>query len=133
MPQLPPESHKLTFKAMRNILIPLAALILWGVLACSFPMNTAHTPTLNVTQAYQTVEANLTQAIAKTSQVNPVPTQPGTTPVPPATDTPVPPTAQPDVPKATPTSVCDHASPGSPIDITIPDDTDQNMGFTQRE
>ena len=128
MPQLIPESHKLTFTAVRSILLPLAALILWGMLACSFPMNTAQTPTLNVTQAYQTVEANITQAIAKTSQVNPVPTQPGATPVPPATVTPAPPPTQPDAPKVTPTSVCDHASPGSPIDVTIPDDTELGPG-----
>lgn len=128
MPRLNPERHQLTFAAIRNILFPLAALILWGVLACSFPMNAAKTPTLNVTQAYQTVEANLTQAIAQTSQGNPVPTQQGATPAPPDTDTPAPPPTQPDVPKATPTSVCDHASPGSPIDVTIPDDTEMGPG-----
>lgn len=128
MPQLTPERHHLTFATMRNILLPITTLILWGMLACSFPMNTAQTPTLNVTQAYQTVEANITQAIAQTSQGNPEPTQPGTTPVPPATDTPAPPPTQPEGPKVTPTSVCDHASPGLPIDVTIPDDTEMGPG-----
>jgi len=113
---------------MRHILLPIATLILWSLLACSFPMNAAQTPTLNVTQVYETVEANLTQAIAETSQWSPMPTQPGATPVPPATDTPAPPPTQPDAPKVTPTSTCDHASPGSPIDVTIPDDTELEPG-----
>jgi len=128
MPRLTPERHQLTSAAMRHILLPIATLILWSVLACSFPMNAAQTPTLNVTQAYETVEANLTQAIAQTSQWSPMPTQPGATPVPPATETPAPPPTQPDAPKVTPTSTCDHASPGSPIDVTIPDNTEFEPG-----
>jgi hypothetical protein len=105
-------------------------LILWVAMACTFPMGAAQTPTLNVTQAYQTVNANLTQAVAQTPQSSPLPTQPDDSPVPPATETPAPPATKPTTPKASPTPLCDQASPGIPIDVTVPDDTEMGPSET---
>jgi hypothetical protein len=130
MPRLTPDSRHFSFIAFRNILFPLVILILWGMVACSFPMSATQTPTLNVTQAYQTVNANLTQAVAETPQSSPLPTQPNDSPVPPATDTPSPPKTKPADPIVTPTTICDHASPGVPIDVTVPDDTEMSPGET---
>jgi hypothetical protein len=127
MPRLIPDLHQLPFAAIRTALLSLAVLILWGVMACSFPMSAAQTPTLNVTQAYQTVNANLTQAVAQTPQSSPLPTQPNDSPAP-ATDTPSPPSTKPASPLVTPTTICNHASPGIPIDVTVPDDTEMGPG-----
>lgn len=128
MPRLTPDHHQLPFTAIRTALLTLAVLTLWGMIACSFPMGAAQTPTLNVTQAYQTVDANLTQAVAQTPQSSPSPTQSDDSPIPPATDTPSPPSTKPVNPKVTPTTICDHVSPGMPIDVTVPDDTEMGPG-----
>jgi hypothetical protein len=99
---------------------------------CNLPSNTSQTPTLNVTQAYQTVEARLTQAIALTpaTSVSPSATQGAI-----VTQTPSPPTAEPSLtptqPGATSTTSntpCDQAAPGIPIDVTIPDGTEMQPG-----
>jgi hypothetical protein len=99
---------------------------------CNLPSNTSQTPTLNVTQAYQTVEARLTQAIALTpaTSVSPSATQGQMT-----TQTPPPPTAQPSptptqpgATSTTSTTPCDQAAPGIPIDVTIPDGTEMQPG-----
>ncbi|MBE0410297.1 MAG: hypothetical protein IBX69_11255 [Anaerolineales bacterium] len=94
-------------------------------------------PTINVTQAYQTVEARLTEAIAQTPQVtittpideNEIETAAATTPT--VETTPMPAITQPVTPS--PTALCDHAAPGSPIDVTIPDDSliESNQKFTK--
>lgn len=90
--------------------------------ACNMPARGTVSPTLNVTQAYQTVEARLTEAISRTptisptrpfatstqGQASPSPTQLVQTVTPENTQSP---------------SNCDQASPGVPIDVTIPDDT----------
>ncbi len=90
---------------------------------CNLPARATSSPTLNVTQAYQTVEAKLTEAISRTPTVSP--TQPR------MTDTPANPTSPPTsvIETATqdsgqpPSATCDQALPGFPIDVTIPDDT----------
>jgi hypothetical protein len=104
----------------------LAALILTG---CNMPSDQAITPTLDVTQAYETVQARLTQAIAQTPKVTPT-NPPEITPSPTARST------QPTAAVQTPTTAatnpgsdqCDQALPGSPIDVTIPDDTEMVPG-----
>ena len=102
--------------------------------ACNLPRSAANTTaTLNVTQAYQTVEARLTQA-ALASPVVPSPVPPTATP--PAATTQVSANLTPTVsptPKASSTTaakLCDQADPGTPIDVTIQDDTQMAPGQT---
>jgi len=95
---------------------------------CNLPARATTTPTLNVTQAYQTVEARLTEAISRTATISP--TQPR------ATETPGEPTAPPTQGNETatqdtaqtPSVSCDQALPGVPIDVTIPDDSSLRPG-----
>lgn len=113
------------------LLLPVLLLLI-SAIACNIPSGDGDltTPTQNVTQAYQTVEARLTQAIAETSAITPsitptlaedstpTPTQnTALTPAPPTSTSPPPTSAQ------TPVKACDLAAPGSPIDVTVPDDT----------
>jgi hypothetical protein len=93
------------------------------------PSDQATTPTLDVTQAYETVQARLTQAIAQTpkiTQTNP----PASTPT--QTSAPTQPTVAVQTPTTAatrpPTDLCDQALPGNPIDVTIPDDTEMLPG-----
>jgi len=96
---------------------------------CSiFGSNSKGDKTLDVTQAYQTVEARLTQAIEKTKLVTATSTveEPVTTPTTitsvtgaptfVGTNTPIP-------TSATKPTACDIAAAGNPIDVTIPDNT----------
>lgn len=91
----------------------------------------AATPGMDVTQAYQTVSARLTQAL-ETQAAQPIPTtaSPVTPPPSPANLTRQPATPEPPLPSRTPTLtlVCDRAAAGNPIDITIPDDTAMQPG-----
>jgi hypothetical protein len=112
--------------------ILLALLISIGLASCNLQSNQSQEPTLNVTQAYQTVQARLTEAIALTPsatiaasatenssapQVSPSATlQPSLTPT---------------EPRATGTTggaLCGQAAPGSPIDVTIADGTEMQPG-----
>jgi hypothetical protein len=88
------------------------------------------TPTLNSTEANQTVEARLTQAASLTPVVVPslIPTDSGV-PTPTRTPTVSPTITQPAV-TSSPTPPCDKAAAGNPIDITIPDDTVMEAGQT---
>ncbi len=111
-----------------------AAVLLLGLLlvACNASGQDAGTLTAtpNVTQAYQTVEARLTQVVALTPTGPPTQTPTGTglaSPTPSATPT-ASSTAPPQTPS--PTSPCDRAAAGSPLDITIPDDTRLKPGDT---
>ena len=96
------------------------------LVACNFPGRATSTPRINVTQAYQTVEANMTQAAARTppSTSTPIPTESG---LPTATPSPTPPPTE-----APPTETlpCDRAAAGNPLDVTIPDDTRVKPGET---
>jgi len=124
---------------MKIFCILLAALGMVVFSGCNLP-NSAEdlTPILNVTQAYQTVEARLTESFSLTSHSS------ATTPTSPnqfASETPATPTSTSDVtstpvpplPTSTPDRLCDQAAPGNPIDVTIPDDTDMqpNQLFTK--
>lgn len=87
---------------------------------------------INVTQAYQTVSAHLTQDLATAAQITPLPSltpaPPQPTPVLEATLSPT--TSLPrTTPTPSPTLVCDRAAAGNPFDITIPDDTTMQPGL----
>jgi hypothetical protein len=102
--------------------------------ACNMPRQSkTGTKTPNVTEAYQTVIARITEAAAQTPQPTSAPIQ---TAAPTNTAQPsnIPPTAT-SVPATTaaPTSsvkLCDQAEAGTPIDVTIPDDTVMQPGET---
>ena len=88
---------------------------------------------LNVTQAYQTVQAKLTQAIAETNQAPPTatietPQWTATFTAIQTTTTTVQVTVTPAAPTETKPSLCDVAAAGNPIDVTIPDDTVMQPG-----
>jgi hypothetical protein len=107
----------------------ISSLLVMALAGCNLPGNEATTPTVNVTQAYQTVEARLTEAISQT------PRSTATDP-PLATATTAPPTAVPTRPAVTvtaaatqpPDALCDQALAGVPIDVTVPDDTQFTPG-----
>lgn len=120
--------NKLRFLNMLSI-IALTAVALAG---CNLPSaKSGITPTINVTQAYQTVEARLTQAAGLTPQVT-LPASPTSAPLStPTTSGAATATLAPTTPPANtaaPTSSCDLAAPGNPIDVTIPDDTQMQPG-----
>ena len=104
-------------------------LIAASLAGCNLPAQATTTPTLNVTQAYQTVEARLTEAIALTPKFS-------ATASPGAAVTPVQATPSPTqiletvTPASTspPSASCNQALPGAPIDVTIPDDTELRPG-----
>lgn len=111
----------------------LCLLVIWSgaaLAACNLGANPAVEPTLNVTQAYQTVEARLTQAVALTpsslpATELPVPTLPLATRTVQATLT----AAASKTPLAlTPSAACDRAAAGADIDVTIPDNTELQPG-----
>ena len=137
----PHHNLRLTPMKIKSIFLLYAILILMIVLlaACSMPLTTRETETsdLDITQAYQTVDAQLTQAVGQTP-VPPTKTSPpesaAATPTPGDAASTQPPTATkiPSEPTATflPTftntaaTTCDKAEAAYPnIDITIPDDT----------
>lgn len=121
-----------TLFSTRNSFYILLACLGLALAGCNLPgSGEAGTPTLDVTQAYQTVQARLTEAIQLTPRVT-------ESPRPEATNSPTAqtsPTSQPS-PQQTatqagtnpPDSLCDQAGPGSPIDVTIPDDTEMQPG-----
>lgn len=115
--------------------IGLSFLPLLLVLAsCNLP-RAADTPapSLNVTLAYQTVEARLTEVAGLTPSPSPQPTESGVnTPTStPATVTPTGTSLPATLPiSTTPANSCDQAAAGNPIDVTIPDDTVLAAGQT---
>lgn len=117
----------------RQIILGLAAFVLTACNLFSSPPTTPQ-PSLDVTQAFQTVEARLTQAVALTQQALQTQSIPPTeTPLPQTetpTETPVVSPTDTGVPTVgvTPTLQCDQAAPGNPIDVTIPDDTELYPG-----
>ena len=117
---------------IRITTLTIACLVFLSLAACNLPRDAATpTPAIDVTRAYQTVEARLTEALALTPTQTPAsPTVSGTSsPTPSTTPTLATPLISPTPPKAsTPTSSCDLAAPGNPIDVTIPDDTIMQPG-----
>jgi len=110
--------------------------LIFGLASCNLPRS-AETPqpSLNVTLAYQTVEARLTEVAGLNPSTNPspLPTDSGVnTPTPPpasatSTATTLPATL---AISTTPAKSCDQAAAGNPIDVTIPDDTVLSAGQT---
>ena len=96
--------------------------------------NATPTPGQNATQSFQTAIARVTQFYEQTvSAADGTPTDGTPTISPTATQTPGPgtPSATPAPTTAVPSSTpqpCDKASPGDPIDVTIPDGTDMIPG-----
>ena len=99
------------------------AFILMLLTACNFPLNGAVTPTPNVTQAYQTIQAEiLTRQPLETNAALGTPFPTLETPIPTSIVTTKP--AQTSIPTLpVSTAVCDRIQPGIPIDVTIPDDS----------
>ncbi|MBN2550054.1 MAG: hypothetical protein JXB15_12900 [Anaerolineales bacterium] len=113
-------------------MLSLFSLIAATLAGCNLPSAKSDiTPTMNVTQAYQTVEARLTQAAGLTPQIT-QPASPTSAPLStPTTSGESTATLAPTTPPANtaaPTSSCDLAAPGNPIDVTIPDDTQMQPG-----
>ena len=104
-------------------------LIAAGLAGCNLPAQATTTPTLNVTQAYQTVEARLTEAIALTPKFSATSSPEAT-----VTSVQATPSATQILETVTPASTsppsasCNQAMPGVPIDVTIPDDTKLRPG-----
>jgi hypothetical protein len=106
----------------KNFLLLIFVISALSLAACNMPTRATASPTLNVTQAYQTVEARLTEAISRTPTISPTQPIKSSTPGQPS------PSATQEVQTVTPETTqsppsCDQASPGVPIDVTIPDDT----------
>ena len=124
------------------LIVPLLYLV-----GCSNPSSRSKiTPTINITQARQTVEARLTQ-VAATPLTSPAPAASPTstiisaaqTPIPTSQASPIPPTPTTGLPGSDPSATakpqptadtaCDRAAPGYPsIDVTIDDDTEISPG-----
>jgi hypothetical protein len=126
-----------SINSVKRLLLYRRYLLLAGVLVlagCNMPESGASlSPTMNVTQAYQTVEARLTAGVALTPSFTAQPEggdlePPSDTPT--ATLTPGPATATSGAPTSTspPSQKCDQAAPANPIDVTIPDDTQMQPG-----
>ncbi len=120
------------------ILLCLAAILVLA--GCNMPNQEVESSGLDVTQAYQTVEAQLTQAVAQTPVLTSSPELPNPAePDEPEELTPLPATvapAEPEEPTLSPTpeTRCDQAAAAYPkIDITIEDDTKMvpGQGFTK--
>lgn len=113
----------------RKLLFIIVALSFASLAGCNMPSDEAGTPTLNVTQAYQTVAARLTQAIAQTPSPAITPSAtPGD-----SVETSPPATVEPSRTPTTqgPTSTgagatCDQAAFTS--DVTVPDGTEMLPG-----
>ena len=120
------------FNITYSLLFCLLALSAAGILVgCGSSDSESTAATMDVTQAYQTVEAKITQAIAltPTAQFTPSPTdtQAATATL---TQTPLAgsPTISPQAPTGTYLASCDRVAPGNPIDVTIEDDTQMQPG-----
>lgn len=110
------------------IILGLIVFVLKGS-GLSFLGTGGATPTLNITQAYQTVNAKLTQSVAQTPTATPSPLStvtPLVTPTPIQSTSTATNTMTPIV--DTPSARCNLAAPGIPFDVTIPDDTQMNPG-----
>lgn len=111
------------FRRTKIYIMLLVVICAVGIVGCNLPSQATGTATLNVTQAYQTVEARLTEAISRTPSISPSPTRATATQgLPSPSPTQSIQTVTPAITQ-TPSANCDRALPGIPIDVTIPDDT----------
>ncbi len=107
---------------MKKIFILIFAFLISG---CNFPWRIEITPTPNITQAYETIIAQMS-TLAAEQTAKPDATIETTSTAPAITGTPIPTIApnpsNPVIP-IIPTEICDRVNPGSPLDVTIPDDS----------
>jgi hypothetical protein len=107
----------------------IGILLLASIMGCNMPSKDAASPTPNVTQAYQTVQARLTEAISQTPQTTPTPVRTITPQPTPSVNPPTAVTVTPTSIKTTaPDDLCNQALPGSPVDVTVPDNTIMQPG-----
>jgi hypothetical protein len=112
-------------------LISAALVTAAGLAACSPSAAAPGSPTMDSTQAYQTVEARLTQVtLINSEEKQPTPLPAVETPAPTITLAPTRTPPQFTQPVPTPTAeACNRAAPGTPrIDVTIDDDTQMEPG-----
>ena len=112
----------------------LSVLIISMLSACNYPLSHRITPTPNVTQAYQTVMAQIQTMEAAGTHAPDITPLPGQTQIIPTFALPTSSQATKNpVPTQAPTQVCDRVLPGNPIDVTIPDDSiiPANSDFTK--
>ena len=120
------KNHKLT------AILTLHLILIIFISGCNRPDSAADADaTLDVTQAYQTVEARMTEGAGLTpspTTANPTATQPNATATEITSNATA--TSQPIQPTNTqpPAKKCDQAAAGAPIDVTIPDDTKMQPG-----
>lgn len=125
------------YPMLRIIALTISIGALIALAGCNLPKAETSLPTeINVTQAYQTVQARLTEMAALTPTQPPFTATPSlaATLTPSMPPTPATPLISPTPPKAsTPVPSCDLIAPGNPIDVTIPDDTvlQPNQAFTK--
>lgn len=117
-----------------KFLLLLMFVLMAALISCNMPGYVDEgTPTQNVTQAYQTVNAKLTHA-AETNPaglLTPTQTDSGIIPASPTGNpqqTPSPPSITTPASTLTPSPICDQATAGNPIDVTVPDDTVMSPG-----
>jgi hypothetical protein len=105
-----------------------ATILLFTLTACNLPLTHNITPTPNVTQAYQTIQAQIATLAASGTTATPSPVVLTTvTPLPQGSAT-IPPANTVSAPTTAPTAVCDRVLPGNPIDVSIPDDSNITAG-----
>lgn len=105
----------------RKLLFIILALTLASLAGCNLPGDISGAPTLNVTQAYQTVAARLTQAIAQTPSATITPTATQGNSVETSPSPTVQPSRTPTIQAATSTNsnvTCDQAA--FTLDVTVP-------------
>lgn len=115
----------------RNLFLLLALFVLLaaGLAGCNLPRSDAPVDP-DVTQAYQTVAARLTEAATLTPPATATQAPTATPLTATATNqaTAAPSTVQPTTAPTSQTRLCDQAAPGVPIDVTVPDDTQMKPG-----
>jgi hypothetical protein len=115
---------------MKKVIFILLPFIL---VACNFPLTRKITPTPNITQAYQTVIAQVSSLQAAATLGTPIPSSTMTSALTPLSTQIFPTlpaqTALP-LPTALPTQICDRVLPGNPLDMTIPDESTLQAGST---
>lgn len=106
-----------------------ASVLLISLAACNLPLTRNITPTPNVTQAYQTIVAQIATLEASGTTATPSPIVITATPLPQGSPT-VTQAITIAPPTTAPTAVCDRVLPGNPIDVSIPDDSNVTAGST---
>jgi hypothetical protein len=140
-PAIQPLMHTLPSSKIGNFF--LTALLMLGLTlvltGCNMPgRSSSTTPTLNITQAYQTVEARLTAAFTQLPPTpqgtnTPADLSPTASQTTASASTPISTAAPPPTSQPTAGRPCDQAGAGNPIDVAIPDDTvmQPNQSFTK--